>query len=105
MPPGDGHHVPPELRAIHAGGGPVPPGHILTGQVAVTGARPRRVLQVDTLDVALRQDWGRDVIRPLVGPLPLGFHETERTILPLDAEAKTARMPWGRICRSRRSAG
>ena len=56
--PGDGFHVPPELLEIHAAGVPAMPGHILTGPVAVSGAKPGDVLQVDILDVALRQDWG-----------------------------------------------
>lgn len=95
MLPGPGHHVPPELRAIHEAGGPVLPGHILTGPVAVAGARPGQVLQVDILDVALRQDWGYNVIRPLAGGLPHDFDRVTRTILPLDAAMMTARMPWG----------
>lgn len=94
--PGDGYHIPPELLAIHDGGAPGRPGHILTGPVAVTGAEPGHVLQVDILDIRLRQDWGYNVIRPLAGTLPLDFDATTLTILPLDAEAMTARLPWGR---------
>lgn len=56
--PGAGFHVPPELHRIHAAGPPAMPGHILTGPVAVAGAVPGDVLQVDILDVRLRQDWG-----------------------------------------------
>lgn len=93
--PPSGYHIPPELLEIHAEGPPPLPGHILTGPVAVRGARPGDVLQVDVLDVTLRQDWGYNVIRPLSGTLPLDFEETHLTILPLDAEAGTAQMPWG----------
>ena len=92
--PGDGFHVPPELQAIHARG-PTLPGHILTGPVAVAGARPGQVLQVDVLDVRLRQDWGYNVIRPLAGTLPHDFDETHLTLLPLDAARGVATMPWG----------
>ncbi len=88
--------IPTALRAIHAAGPPALPGHILTGPVAVTGARPGHVLQVDILDVTLAQDWGYNVIRPLSGALPLEFDTTTRTILPLDRHAMTARLPWGR---------
>ena len=43
------------------------PGHILTGPIAVEGAEPGDVLEVDILDVQLRQDWGWNLIRPLAG--------------------------------------
>lgn len=71
--PGDGFYVPPELLEMHEAGEPAAPGHILTGPVAVDGAMPGDVLQVDILDVKLRQDWGYNVIRPLSGTLPLDF--------------------------------
>lgn len=93
--PGAGFHVPPELLEIHGAGPPPLPGHILTGPVAVKGAQPGDVLQVDILEVALRQDWGYNVIRPLAGTLPLDFEQTHLTIIPLDAERNIARMPWG----------
>lgn len=93
--PGEGFHVPPELLEIHAAGPPPLPGHILTGPVAVKGALPGDVLQVDILDVQLRQDWGYNVIRPLSGTLPLDFDQTHLTILPLDAKRGIATMPWG----------
>ncbi|WP_179380738.1 acetamidase/formamidase family protein [Jannaschia marina] len=95
LPPA-GFHVPPELHAIHAAGPPALPGHILTGPVAITGAQPGQVLQVDILDVALRQDWGYNVSRPLAGTLPLETGELTHTNIPLDTEAGTARLPWGR---------
>ncbi|MEO0670037.1 MAG: acetamidase/formamidase family protein [Pseudomonadota bacterium] len=94
--PGEGFHVPSELHAIHAMGPPAMPGHILTGPVAVEGAQPGDVLQVDIIDVALRQDWGYNMIRPLVGTLPLDFDRTVLTHLRLDADAGVARLPWGR---------
>lgn len=92
--PGDGYYVPPELLAIHEKGETMR-GHILTGPVAIEGAVPGDVLQVDILDVQLRQDWGYNVIRPLAGTLPYDFEESHLTILPLDAARGTARMPWG----------
>lgn len=93
--PGPDFHVPPELLEIHAAGGPVLPGHILTGPVAVQGAQPGDVLQIDILDVVPRQDWGYNVIRPLSGTLPQDFDDTHLTILPLDDAKGVARMPWG----------
>lgn len=93
--PGPDFHVPPELLEIHKAGGPVLPGHILTGPVAVEGAKPGDVLQIDILDVKVRQDWGFNVIRPLTGTLPEDFHDTHLTIIPLDTIANKATMPWG----------
>ena len=95
MLPGEGFHVPPELLALQAAGEPKAPGHILTGPVAVDGAMPGDVLQVDILDVQLRQDWGYNVIRPLSGTLPLDFDETYKVIIPLDCDRNEATMPWG----------
>jgi len=94
-PEGAGFHVPPELHDIHARAERQLPGHILTGPVAVKGARPGQVLAVDVLDVALRQDWGYTYFRPLAGTLPDDFPEPYFVTVPLDAGAATGRMPWG----------
>lgn len=93
--PGADFHVPPELLELHAGGVPAMPGHILTGPVAVEGAMPGDVLQVDILDIALRQDWGYSFIRPLSGTLPLEFKTFTHMNIPLDAEQGEATLPWG----------
>ena len=93
--PGAGYHVPPELLAIHETGVPQVPGHILTGPVAVDGALPGDVLQVDILDIQLRQDWGFTFIRPLSGTLPLDFPERQGMTLRLDADTNEATLPWG----------
>jgi acetamidase/formamidase len=94
--PKSGFHVPPELAEVHAGaerfdGGP----HILTGPIAVKGARPGQVLEVRILDVKLRQDWGFNIIRPLVGTLPDDFHEPRLIHIPLDEKRNVGTMPWG----------
>ena len=94
LPP-KGYHVPPELLEIHAAGAPAVPGHILTGSIAVEGAQPGDVLQVDILEVALRQDWGYNYIGPLKGTLPQDFPDLHHTIIPLDAARGVALMPWG----------
>lgn len=94
--PGPGFHVPPELLAIQAAGAPAMPGHILTGPVAVRGSTPGQVLQIDILDVTLRQDWGYNFSRPLAGTLPLETKQPTHFNIPLDAQTMTARMPWGR---------
>src|SRR4051794_37270254 len=69
-------YVPPELTEVHARSERMMPGHILTGPVAVDGAQPGDVLEIENLDVTLRQDWGYNLIRPLAGTLPDDFHET-----------------------------
>ena len=71
------------------------PGHILTGPVAVRGAEVGDVLEVDILDVQLRQDWGWNLIKPLSGTLPDDFHETRLLNIPLDRTKMVGRLPWG----------
>jgi acetamidase/formamidase len=93
--PGEGFHVPPELLDIHARSERMLPGHIVTGPVAVRGARPGQVLEVRILDIALRQDWGYNFIRPLAGTLPYDFETERRVTIPLDAGTMTARLSWG----------
>ena len=88
-------HVPPELVDIHTKCERILQGHILTGPVAVAGAEPGDVLEVDILDVQLRQDWGCNLIRPLSGTLPDDFLETRILNIPLDRERMVGRMPWG----------
>ena len=93
--PGPGFDVPPELLEIHAAGVPTVPGHILTGPVAVEGAMPGDVLQVDILDVQLRQNWGYTFIRPLSGTLPQDFPQYHHMTVPLDVARSEATLPWG----------
>lgn len=94
-PPDSGMTVFDEHRAILAklprGLGP----HMLTGPVAVTGAQPGDALKVEILDVALRQDWGFNLMRPLAGALPDDFPVARRIHIPIDRARKVARMPWG----------
>ncbi|MDU8913769.1 acetamidase/formamidase family protein [Aestuariicoccus sp. MJ-SS9] len=94
LPP-EGFHVPPELLEIHAQSPRQLPGHILTGPVAVRGAKPGHVLEVRIHDVQLRQDWGWNIIRPLAGTLPDDFPTARKTTIPLDAEAGVATLSWG----------
>ena len=62
--------IPPELLDVHANSVQEMPGHILTGPVAIRGAKPGQVLEVRIKDVQLRQNWGYNSIRPLAGTLP-----------------------------------
>ncbi|MEM6897052.1 MAG: acetamidase/formamidase family protein, partial [Pseudomonadota bacterium] len=91
-PEGAGFDVPPELHDIHAKSSRQLPGHILTGPVAVKGARPGDVLEVRILDVTPRQNWGWNIIRPLAGTLPEDFPTARNVTIPLDLEAGIARL-------------
>lgn len=71
------------------------PGHILTGPIAVKGADVGDVLEVDILDVQLRQDWGYNFIRPLAGTLPDDFRESRLLNIPLDKGRMVGKLPWG----------
>jgi acetamidase/formamidase len=95
LPAADRFHIPPELADIHARNERMLPGHILTGPIAVDGAQPGDVLEVEILDVTLRQDWGWNLIKPLGGTLPDDFHETRLINIPLDTARMVGRMPWG----------
>ena len=59
-------------------------GHILTGPIRVATAQVNQVLEVEILDIKLRQDWGYNFIRPLSGGLPGEFHETTKMTIKLD---------------------
>jgi acetamidase/formamidase len=87
-------HVPASLGKIHAALTPLGP-HILTGPVYVKGARPGNVLEVRIRDVSLLQDWGFNVILPLLGTLPHDYHEPRKVNIPLDRERNVGVMPWG----------
>src|SRR5260370_121702 len=95
--PKSGFYIPTELAEIHERAERTLPGHILTGPVAVSGARPGQVLEVRVIDVTLRQDWGYNLIRPLAGTLPDDFHETRLLHIPLDLEKRVAHLPSGTV--------
>src|SRR5689334_2502398 len=79
------------LDAAERGAGP----HLLTGPIRVEGARPGNVLAVDILDVTPRQNWGFNLIIPLLGTIPDDFPDYRLRILPIDLAAGTVAMPWG----------
>ena len=82
--PGPPLVVPPALPAIHAKVvrqlGP----HMLTGPVAVKGAKPGQVLQVDIESIDVLYDWGYNSVRPLAGALPDDFAENRHIHVVLD---------------------
>jgi len=97
MPPaGSGLAMPEALAAIHARmtpklGGP----HIVTGPVAVRGAKAGQVLEVRIKAITLSYDWGYNSIRPLGGALPDDFKTARLIHIPLDRGRMVARLPWG----------
>lgn len=94
--PDSGFNVPAALPAIHKSvqqklGGP----HILTGPVAVRGAKAGQVLEVRIKAIDLHYDWGYNTIRPLAGALPDDFHETRIIHIPLDHKRMIGKLSWG----------
>lgn len=87
-------HVPEALGKIHKQLQPLGP-HILTGPVAVKGAKPGTVLEIRIHEVSLLQDWGFNVILPLLGTLPHDYDEPRKVNIPLDRTRNVGVMPWG----------
>ncbi len=93
--PKSSFHILPEIHAIHEKAARMVPGHILTGPVAVEGARPGHVLEVRIREVKLRTDWGYTLIKPLGGTLPEEFDAHTFVHIGLDAAKNVAHLPWG----------
>jgi acetamidase/formamidase len=91
-----GMTVPEALRAIHANVQPKLNGpHIMTGPVAVRGAKAGQVLEVRIKAIKLNYDWGYNAIRPLAGALPDDFDHARLIHIPLDRTRMVGRLPWG----------
>ena len=69
--------------------------HPLTGPVYVKGAAIGDTLQIDILDVKVRQDWGFVSILPLLGTLPDEFTDYETIHPRIDLERNICTLPWG----------
>jgi acetamidase/formamidase len=88
--------IPPALPAIFRNvTRRIVPGHICTGPVAVAGAKPGQVLQVDIEAITPFYDWGYNLVRPLAGALPDDFAETRVIHIKLDAAREVWQLPWG----------
>jgi acetamidase/formamidase len=79
------------LEIMQPGPGP----HFITGPVYVRGAAVGDTLQIDILDVRVRQDWGCVSILPLLGTLPDEFTEYETIHPRIDRQRNVCIMPWG----------
>ncbi len=69
--------------------------HIMTGPVAVRGAKAGQVLEVRIKSIELNYDWGYNVIRPLAGALPDDFAKARLIHIPLDRARMVGKLPWG----------
>ena len=69
--------------------------HILTGPVAVEGARAGDVLEARIDSIELIQNWGFNYTRPGRGALPARFGERRLFHIGIDAHSKIATCPWG----------
>jgi acetamidase/formamidase len=83
------------LAAGARGSGP----HFLTGPIAVEGAVPGDMLEVEIQGIDYLQDWGWNVQLPLHGTLPEDFPELRRIHVPIDAKRGEVAMPWGQTLR------
>ena len=82
-------------RHSRKGGAPVGAAHPAPVPVAVKGAKPGQVLQVDIEAIDVLYDWGYNSVRPLAGALPDDFAENRHIHIVLDRARKSWRLPWG----------
>jgi acetamidase/formamidase len=93
--PQSGFDILPEHEAILGAMKPKLGPHILTGPVAVEGAMPGDVLQVDIQSIDLLQNWGWTAIRPFRGTLPEDFPKTKFWHSAIDRNRRVGTLPWG----------
>ncbi|MSP02469.1 MAG: amidase [Acetobacteraceae bacterium] len=94
-PPGSPLMVPPELSAILAANPGSQAGHIVTGPIAIGGAMPGDMLEIQIEKIVPGANWGYNLIRPLAGTLPEDFHETTLMHIPVDRARGICTLPWG----------
>jgi acetamidase/formamidase len=94
-PAGSGATIAKELADIHANAQQMLGPHMMTGPVAVQGAEPGDALCVEILDIRLRDDWGFNFVKPLIGALPDDITELRRIHLPIDKQKRIVKTPWG----------
>jgi acetamidase/formamidase len=96
MPPaGSGFTVPKALTDIHARVPQKLGPHMMTGPVAVRGAKAGQVLEVRIKAIELHYDWGYNMSRPLFGALPDDFDHVHLMHIALDRTRMIGRLPWG----------
>jgi acetamidase/formamidase len=77
-----------EMYAKVTDRGPGP--HFLTGPVAVEGAAPGDVLEIEIVEVRLRSPYGWMMIEPGAGALPEDFPYLRKKLVPLDRDKMLA---------------
>lgn len=77
-----------EMYAKVTDRGPGP--HFLTGPVAIEGAMPGDVLEIEILEVRLRSPYGWMMIQPGAGAVPEDFPYVRKKLVPLDRGRMTA---------------
>lgn len=91
-------YISAEAAAIYAAGvvrGPGP--HLVTGPIAVRGARAGNVLQVEIHDIRIRADYGYNVIDPMNGLFRHIVDAPERVIIPIDRNKGVLTLPGGAV--------
>src|SRR5579871_3166982 len=88
-----GFTVPQALTDVHARVPQKLGPHMMTGPVAVRGAKAGQVLEVRIKAIELAYDWGYNFSRPLSGALPDDFDRVHLMHIPLD---RTRSKPSGR---------
>jgi acetamidase/formamidase len=68
---------------------------MMTGPVAVRGAKAGQVLEVRIKAIELHYDWGYNMSHPLVGALPDDFDHVHLMHIALDRTRMIGRLPWG----------
>ena len=93
--------LPPRIGEIFAdaerGAGP----HILTGPIAVRGAKPGDVLEVDILEIRLTQPYGYNIVSPMKGMFAGEQPLQKTTIIPIDLASGLAEVAPGVVIRTR----
>ncbi|HWD23059.1 MAG TPA: acetamidase/formamidase family protein [Burkholderiales bacterium] len=90
-----GFKVPPELLDIHAKVKRGTGNHILTGPVFVRGAAIGDVLEIQILEIGLRQDWAYNLFRRYMGTLPGDYPYYRLIHIALDEGSNMAVLPSG----------
>ena len=71
--------------------------HLLTGPLAIRGAKPGDVLEIRIEKIELGADWGFNLLRPsagtLMGEMPVSAPAL--SVIPIDRAARTATLSWG----------
>lgn len=88
--------VPPVMTEIHRHvqqkfGAP----HILTGPVAIRGAKAGGALEIRIKEIELTTDWAYNLMRPQAGALPDDVAHARVIHIPLDRERMIGRLSWG----------